>query len=241
MDERQRLIQQFLGQMVHVEVDRPIGYQHGDIVYPVNYGYLPGVIVGDGEEQDAYILGITEPVSSFDGRVIGAIRRLNDCEDKLVVAPEGMVLHQGQIAEAVRFQEQYFVTAIDSLLQKSCGVIPYRTVQGQREYLIVYERFSQAWSFPKGRMEAGETETEAALRELFEETGLTAELDRERSATTEYALSPMMRKQVVYFLGKASGTPAPREGEIESYRWVRAEALKDYLFPDTAAACAKLL
>ena len=48
MDTREQIIQSLMGQLVHVEVDRPIGYVHGDIVYPVNYGYIPGVIAGDG-------------------------------------------------------------------------------------------------------------------------------------------------------------------------------------------------
>lgn len=108
MGERERIIRELLGKVVHVEVDRPIGYQHGDIVYPINYGYIPGVVAGDGEEQDAYILGVSEPISSFDGRVIAAIRRLDDCEDKLVVAPDGVVFSTDEIATAVRFQEQYF-------------------------------------------------------------------------------------------------------------------------------------
>ena len=111
-EERDQIISQWMGQLVHIEVDRPIGYRHGGIVYPINYGYIPGVIAGDGEEQDAYILGVTEPVSSFDGRVIAAILRENDCEDKLVVAPDGMLFDRTQIAQAVHFQEQYFVGAV---------------------------------------------------------------------------------------------------------------------------------
>ena len=95
MDPREQIVRSLLGKTVHVEVDRPIGYRHGDTVYPINYGYIPGVIAGDGEAQDAYILGVTEPVSAFDGRVVAVIRRKNDCEDKLVVAPEGMVFHTG--------------------------------------------------------------------------------------------------------------------------------------------------
>ena len=108
MSEREKLIQDMLGQMVHVVVDRPIGYDHKGLIYPVNYGYLPGVTAGDGEDQDAYILGVDRPLREFDGQVIGAVRRKNDCEDKLIVAPEGIVFHQAQIAEAVQFQEQYF-------------------------------------------------------------------------------------------------------------------------------------
>jgi inorganic pyrophosphatase len=112
MDTRKQQMMALLGSLVHVEVDRPIGYQHGDLRYPVNYGYIPGRMAGDGEEQDAYILGVSEPVAEFDGVVIGAIHRLNECEDKLVVAPVGSKYHQGQIAEAVHFQEQYFDTCI---------------------------------------------------------------------------------------------------------------------------------
>lgn len=241
MDTRERILHELLGKTVHVVIDRPIGYRHGDLTYPVNYGYIPGVMAGDGEEQDAYILGVPEPLSAFDGRVVGAIRRKNDCEDKLIVAPEGMVFHQGQIAEAIHFQEQYFVSTIDSLFRKSCGVLPYRVVDGVREYLIVFEHYSQCWSLPKGHMEAGETEEETALRELFEETGLTARLDTAKTAAVEYPISPTARKQVVFYLGQVSGTPKAREGEIEKFKWVKAEELKDYLFPDTVEACYQLI
>lgn len=226
---------------MHVEIDRPIGYVHGDIVYPINYGYIPGVIAADGEEQDAYILGVSEPLSSFDGQVVGAIRRKNDVEDKLIVAPEGMRFHQGQIAEAVHFQEQYFDYTVDSLFRKSCGVLPYRIVDEKREYLIVFEQFSKCWSLPKGHMEMGETEVQTALRELWEEIGLTASLDTSRSAVIEYPISPLAKKQVVFFPGEVSGTPKTRDGEIEGFKWITAEQLKDHLFPDTVAACKKLI
>lgn len=241
MDSRQARIQALLGKTVHVEVDRPIGYRHAGMVYPVNYGYIPGLPGGDGEEQDAYILGISEPVSSFDGQVVGAVCRKNDCEDKLVVAPEGMRFHQGQIAAAVHFQEQYFDRYILSLFRKSCGVLPYRINGGRREFLIVFEEFSQCWSLPKGHMEAGETEVQTALRELYEETGLTADLDISRTAAIEYPISPFARKQVVFFLGQVHGTPKTRPGEISRHKWVTASELKDYLFADTVHAIAALI
>lgn len=241
MEARERIIHDLLGKTVHVEVDRPIGYVHGDIVYPINYGYIPGILAGDGEEQDAYILGAKEPLSAFDGTVIGAIRRKNDREDKLVVAPAGMEFHQGQIAQATCFQEQYFDSFITCLFNKSCGVLPYREENGVREYLLVYESYSQCWSIPKGHMEAGETETETALRELFEETGLTARLDTGHWASIEYPISPIARKQVCFCLGQVSGTPRTRDGEIDGFKWVTADKLADHLFPDTAAACLELI
>ena len=241
MGKRKQFIIESMGKAVHVVVDRPIGYRHGDIVYPINYGFLPGVMAGDGEEQDAYILGIDQPVTEFDGQVIGAIYRRNDCEDKLVVAPAGAVYHQGQIAEAVHFQEQYFDSRIISCLEKSCGVLPYQIIDGQRKFLLVFETYSQCWSLPKGHIEAGETDVQAALRELYEETGLTAKLDTSRVASIEYPISSFARKQVVFYLGQVDGTPQVREGEIEKFKWVTADELKDYLFPDTYAACIDLI
>lgn len=241
MDARTQFLNDLLGKATHVVVDRPMGYCHKGTVYPVNYGYIPGLMGGDGEEQDAYILGIDTPLSSFDGQVVGAIRRKNDVEDKLIVAPEGMVFHQGQIAQAVHFQEQYFDGYILSLFRKSCGVLPYRLVNGEREYLIVFEAFSQCWSLPKGHMEAGETEAQTAQRELLEETGLTATLNTSATAVIEYPISPAAKKQVVFFRGEVTGTPKARPGEIEGFKWVKAEELKDYLFPDTVSALQNLL
>lgn len=240
MDLREQIVHELLGKMVHVEVDRPVGYLHGDILYPINYGYIPGVIAGDGEEQDAYILGISEPLSSFDGRVVAAVRRKNDCEDKLVVAPDGIFFHQGEIAQAVHFQEQYFISTIDSLFRRSCGVIPYRQSGNEKEYLVLLQT-NGCWSFPKGHMEAGEAETETALRELMEETGLTAKLIPGARTVAEYNIPPLTRKQVVLFLGEVHGSVIPQDKEIKTYRWVKAGALKEYLHPDTFNACKRLL
>jgi len=241
MNSRDQMIKEYMGKRVHVVVDRPVGYQNGDIIYPVNYGYIPRTLAGDGEEQDAYILGVSEPVTEFDGQIIAAIRRRNDCEDKLVVAPAGTVLHQGQIAEAVHFQEQYFDSRIISCFEKSCGVLPFRVLNGKQEFLLVFESYSKCWSLPKGHIEMGETDIQTALRELMEETGLTAKLVTSRCASIEYPISSFARKEVVFYLGEVEGEPRVRDGEIERYKWVTAEELKDYLFPDTYAACEKLL
>lgn len=237
---RDRIILENMGKQVHVEVDRPIGYRHGNITYPINYGFIPGMIAGDGEEQDVYILGVSEPIESFDGLVVGAVRRKNDCEDKLVVAPAGSAYHQGEIAAAVSFQERYFVTSIDSLLRKSCGVIPYRVREGEREYLVVLQT-NNCWSFPKGHIEAGETEIQAALRELYEETGLTASLDAASRVVSEYHIPPFTQKQVVLFQGKAQGEVNPQKTEVIRYLWVKREELKDYLHPDTYLSVQEII
>lgn len=100
-----------IGKTVKVVVDRPLGTyhpKHKDIYYFVNYGYIPGIIALDNEEQDAYILGVAEPIKEFVGIVIAVIHRLNDVEDKWIVVPPGLALTKDEIRKQVKFQEKFF-------------------------------------------------------------------------------------------------------------------------------------
>ena len=115
MDARKKMIYNLLGKPVHVEIDRPIGHVHKGMVYPVNYGYIPNVIGGDGEELDVYLLGVSEAVKEYRAKVIAVIYRQNDVEDKLVASPEGISFSESEIREAVYFQEKYFDTEIEIL------------------------------------------------------------------------------------------------------------------------------
>lgn len=100
-----------LGKNTTVIVDRPLGSthpKHKNIIYPMNYGHINGIIAPDGEEQDAYILGADAPLKEFSGQVIAIIHRLNDVEDKWIVVPEGYTVTKEEIIKATFFQEQYF-------------------------------------------------------------------------------------------------------------------------------------
>lgn len=100
-----------IGNKVKVIIDRPLGTyhpKHKDIFYTVNYGYIEGVIAPDGEEQDAYVIGINKPLKEFTGVVVAIIHRLNDIEDKWIVAPEGVEFTKEEIMKKVEFQEKYF-------------------------------------------------------------------------------------------------------------------------------------
>ena len=104
-----------IGKTVTVIVDRKMGSRHPrytDMVYPVNYGYIPKVFAGDGDEQDAYILGVNEPVREFVGKIIAIIRRLDDVEEKWIVAPDNISFTKEEIMRQVAFQEQFFKTEI---------------------------------------------------------------------------------------------------------------------------------
>ena len=118
-EERKKLVRSYLGKTVRVGIDRPIGYVHVKekytLEYKINYGYIPGVLGGDGEELDVYLLGIDHPVEEYTAKVIGIAHRRDDVEDKLVAAPEGMKLSAEQIYGQIEFQEKYYDTYIETL------------------------------------------------------------------------------------------------------------------------------
>ena len=104
-----------IGEFVKVTVDRPLGSYHPeykDMYYPINYGYIEGIIAPDGEEQDAYILGVDEPVKEFKGKIIAIIRRSDDVEEKWVVAPEGAEYTADEIMKQVEFTEKFYNSTV---------------------------------------------------------------------------------------------------------------------------------
>ena len=104
----------FLNKKVIVKMDRPMGTVHPKhgFVYPVNYGYIPNTLSGDGEELDAYVLGEHKPLETFEGVVVAIIHRTNDNDDKLVVMKEGRNYSDEQIRALTEFQEQWFESEI---------------------------------------------------------------------------------------------------------------------------------
>lgn len=108
-------INSVIGRTVTVTIDRPLGSyhpKHKEMYYPINYGYVEGIMAQDGEEQDAYILGVDEAVEKFTGTIIAIVHRNDDVEEKWVVAPARMAFTKEEIRERVHFQEQYFDSEI---------------------------------------------------------------------------------------------------------------------------------
>ncbi|QQS16018.1 MAG: inorganic diphosphatase [Candidatus Moraniibacteriota bacterium] len=105
----------YLGKEVEAVIDRPFGSKHPKhgFVYEVNYGYIPDTKAPDGEELDAYVLGVEKPIESFKGKCIAIIHRLNDDDDKLVVVPKSSEdMSDEEIRKATHFQEQFFRSEI---------------------------------------------------------------------------------------------------------------------------------
>lgn len=111
---QQREAYGYIGNKVNVKIDRALGTKHpkNDFIYEVNYGYVPNTISGDGEELDAYVLGIDKPLETFSGKCIAVIHRTNDDDDKLIIAPEGKDYSNEEIIKLTHFQEKYFESEI---------------------------------------------------------------------------------------------------------------------------------
>ena len=104
-----------LGKEVKVQIDRPLGSTHprySNLVYLVNYGFIPNTLAPDGTEIDAYVLGVEKALESFTGRCTALLHRLDDEDDKLIVVPDGITLTNEEILRVTQFQEQYFKTQL---------------------------------------------------------------------------------------------------------------------------------
>lgn len=112
--------QDVIGKIVKGKIDRPKGSyhpRHPKLYYPVNYGYVEGVIGGDGAEQDIYLLGEDKTVDEYIGKVIAVYHRYDDNETKWIVVPcdesgnvrsDVKVPNRDEIYAQIAFQEQFF-------------------------------------------------------------------------------------------------------------------------------------
>lgn len=101
---------EYLGKKLNIVIDRELGSNHPEygFIYPVNYGYVPDTVSGDGEELDCYLLGVFEPVKTFKGKCIAIIHRVDDDDDKLIIVPKNKEYSDDAINALVEFQERYF-------------------------------------------------------------------------------------------------------------------------------------
>jgi len=105
------ITKKYLGEEVELVIDRPLGSKHPryGFTYESNYGFVPNTQAPDGEEIDAYFLGVNKSLNRAEGKCIAIIHRLKDDDDKLVVvSPRAERITDEEIEKAVNFQEQWF-------------------------------------------------------------------------------------------------------------------------------------
>lgn len=219
-----------LGKFVKVRVTAPMysfnkrfGFR-----YQLNYGIVENVKTVKNTVQCAYIMGINHPVRNFDGRVIAIVRRNGGKGIVWVVAPKSTRFIIHDIKDAIDFAEGKNGYHIECYYESSCGAVVFRDDGRERRFLLIRNKRSAHWGFPKGHIEKGESNEQTAMREVREETGIDITLMPEFSRCSDYTIQGRIEKNVVIFLGKARQTELNRqEEEIDECGWFAyADAMK---------------
>ena len=236
-------LQGLLGKFVRVQVAHALGTPYGEggatpcaqgntpcsqgntpcsqgVVYGANYGEIVSP-VPEGERPDGvFILGPRHPVKIFDGRVI-ALLYCSDGRRCAVAAPKRSRYIVGQIRRALRFALAPEDYRIHCLYERSCGAVVFSRAPEGLRFLLIKNRRSANWGFPKGHVENYETAEQTARREVREETGLRIRLLPGFSCQSEYVISGVIEKSVTIFLAEAPDRRITvQEAEIEDYLWV---------------------
>lgn len=215
-----------LGSYVRVRVTNPIhslNTQFG-FTYQLNFGVIEGKKRYDSTASGAYIMGVNHPVRTFDGRVIAVIRRDDGSAPVYVVSPKNMKFIVHQIDDAVAFAEGGRPHTTECLYERSCGAVVYRIINGEVRYLLIKNRRSTHWGFPKGHVERGETSEQTAAREVLEETGVHITLIPKFALKSEYTIQGKIEKSVIIYLAKTEDTQTViQKEEIEDYVWLNYE------------------
>ena len=194
-----------LGKFVKVRVTKPQGCfdRETNTKYLLNYGVVESGLLPRSPVAGAYILGVDHPVRRFDGRV---------------VQPAVAFLHKGK------------GVSIDCFYERSCGAVVFRDIGGEKRFLLIKNKRSAHWGFPKGHVEKGETDEQTACREVLEETGIHISIFPDFKSKSEYTIQGKINKTVLIFLATTKDTQTViQQSEIEDYIWLGFDAALDTL------------
>lgn len=224
-----------LGKYVRVRVTCPMNSfdSESGVLYKLNYGVVESGIDPRSPVKGAYIMGVTHKVRIFEGRVIATIRK-NKGGVFLVVAPKSKRYIVHEIEDAIEFTEKQGTYDISCLYECSCGAIVYRIINNQIRFLLIKNKRSANWGFPKGHMERGENEHETAYREVLEETGIRVSFLPDFRYKSEYSIQNRIEKKVIIFLATTEDTNTIiQKEEIEEYLWLEFDkAMNSLKFPN---------
>ncbi len=211
-----------LGKFVRVRVTSPMHSYNKrfGFRYKLNYGIVEGGKTQKNSVISAYIMGINHPVRNFDGRVIAIVRRNGGKGVVLVVAPKSTRYIINDVRRAIDFAEGRNGFTLECLYESSCGAVVFRNDNSDKKYLLIRNKRSAHWGFPKGHIEPGENHEQTAIREVLEETGINIKILPGFKKCSEYTIQGRIEKSVSIFLAETDDVEYTIQAEeIEECGW----------------------
>ena len=215
-----------LGKMVRVKVTKPCNYfdNRTSVRYLINYGIAE--VQGDRRKfvLGAYILGVSHPVRVFEGKIIAVLHHKADRRMILVVAPKNMRRIDHEIRDVLAFAENPDAYTLECLYEHSCGAVVFRKIFEEYRFLLIRNKRSNNWGFPKGHMEKGESMEDTARREVLEETGVHIHILQDFCYESRYKIGNKIEKRVDVYLAFTKDTQTViQKEEVDDYVWLRYE------------------
>ncbi len=215
-----------LGKLIRVAVTEAVGTELPDGgFFKLNHGTPIGKFRASSPISGVFILGIDNPVKHFDGRVIGILRFKDNGEQKLIAAPKSKRFIDWEIKKFISFYTAKRPYTLECYYERSCGAVVYRIINGGVRYLLIKNRRSSNWSFPKGHVENGETHEETAKREVLEEAGIHIKIFPGFVSKSQYTIQNRIQKTVQIFVATTNDEQTKiQPEEIEDYIWLPFES-----------------
>ena len=212
-----------LGKYVRVRVIKPMGAfdNRTGKVFRLNYGIVESGLDRRTSVRGAFIMGLAHAVRNFEGRVIAVVKLKDQQGTYLVVSPKSKKFINHEISDALEFIYNPDEYTLECLYERSCGAVVFRIINGERRFLLIKNRRSTNWGFPKGHVEKGETNEQTAEREVLEEVGLHINIFEGFEHKSEYTIRNRIEKSVTIFLATTTDTQTKiQPEEIEDYIWL---------------------
>ena len=217
-----------LGQCVRARVVKPIGYtDDSGYTYPLNYA----LIYDTPKEEYAFILGIDHAVKNFDGRIIAVLEPSEKGHNPIwVLAPKSTRFINLDILKYLNIERDFPGYKLVCLYESSSGAVVYRNINNSTRFLLIKNKRSSHWGFPKGHLESGESKIDAAQREVLEETGIHVNIHKGFESVSKYKIKNKIDKKVSIFVGTTDDVDTIiQEAEIEDYIWLPYSKALPYL------------
>jgi len=180
-----------------------------------------GTATETAERNRVYIFSPMALKGILKLRIVGIITDKETGRTSYIASPDRVAVLEPQIRVMLRNIHPTDNYTVQCLYEKSCGAVVFRKRSGNIEYLLIRNKKSGNWGFPKGHIEIGEDEHSTARREVSEETGLDIEILPGFRVLSEYKPRGRIFKQVVFFLAEMpeNGEVVPQQSEVDRYIW----------------------